>query len=88
MREAVDAARRFNARRTYLTGFGHEVSHEDYTSILEFAEGRKTSAVAQRRPNVREGIQLVGKDPVPWSRPAFDGLKVVVRSGDIGDSYS
>lgn len=88
VREAVDAARRLNAQRTYLTGFGHEVSHDEYVAILEFAQnGQTTEKTESRSSNIREGIKLIGDSPVPWSRPAFDGLKVVIDSDGIRDEY-
>ena len=38
--QAVDVARRMGAPRTYLTGFSHEVSHEEYRTLLESVGGR------------------------------------------------
>ncbi|KAI9066725.1 hypothetical protein FKP32DRAFT_1589417 [Trametes sanguinea] len=75
--QAIEVARRMRARRTYLTGFSHEVSHEEYRTILEAVGGR---APAQRDVTemVRKGMGTIEEGPPVWVRPAFDGLRVVV----------
>ncbi|EKM60808.1 uncharacterized protein PHACADRAFT_246965 [Phanerochaete carnosa HHB-10118-sp] len=78
--EAMTVARRMGAARTYLTGFGHEVSHDEYVSITE-AAGGKALDEAQLTPTEREALALVPEGESIWVRPAFDGLRVFV-SGD------
>ncbi|GJE87715.1 MBL fold metallo-hydrolase [Phanerochaete sordida] len=75
--EAITVARRMGAARTYLTGFGHEVSHEEYVSVCE-AVGGKAPADAQLTPTVREALDLVPPGETLWVRPAYDGLRVFV----------
>ncbi|KAI0702421.1 beta-lactamase-like protein [Cytidiella melzeri] len=75
--DSVAVARRMGAQRTYLTGFGHEVSHDEYVTLMETVGGRKKfdrvlTAIEQ------QGIALL-KDGEPiWIRPAYDGLRVSV----------
>ena len=69
------------AQRTYLTGFGHEVSHDEYVTMLEAVGGRKkfdhplTSVERQGLALIQDGIEE--EKPI-WVRPAFDGLRVLV----------
>lgn len=78
--EAITVARRMGAARTYLTGFGHEVSHDEYVSITETVGG-KTPDEAQLTPTERAALALVPPGDAIWVRPAYDGLRVFV-SGD------
>lgn len=80
--EAVKTVRRVEAGRTYLTGFGHNVSHEEYVTIGELVGG------AQREPeteNERGAAELIGPGMPIWIRPAHDGLRVFVERGGIAD---
>lgn len=40
--ESIAIARRIGATRTYLTGFGHEVAHEEYITITKAVGDRKS----------------------------------------------
>ncbi|KAI8995417.1 beta-lactamase-like protein [Trametes punicea] len=84
--QAVEIARRMGAHRTYLTGFSHEVSHEEYRTILEAVGGRAPPA-EEVTEMVRRGLETIEEGPSIWVRPAFDGLKVVVEGGgkDVRD---
>lgn len=75
--EAVTVARRMGAQRTYLTGFGHEVSHDEYVTIGQ-AVGGKTKKEAQLTPTEKAALALVPPGEPIWVRPAFDGLQVYV----------
>ncbi|EIN13400.1 hypothetical protein PUNSTDRAFT_94447 [Punctularia strigosozonata HHB-11173 SS5] len=80
LEQAVAAARRIGAARTYLLGFGHEVSHEEYVTIGEAAGGRRVEDVSGLSAAEREGVAIVQKEGEPiWMRPAFDGLQVRIR---------
>ncbi len=75
--DAVEVARRMGAQRTYLTGFGHEVSHEEYVTIGEVLGGKQKEK--ERLTSVeRQGLQLIEAGEDLWLRPAFDGLRVFV----------
>ncbi|EMD41644.1 hypothetical protein CERSUDRAFT_110218 [Gelatoporia subvermispora B] len=80
--QSVATARRLNAARTYLLGFSHEVSHDEYVAMGE-AVGGKALTPKQLTPSVHAGLEKIEKGPAVWVRPAFDGLKVMV-SGDGG----
>lgn len=78
MEQAVGYARQLKAQRTYLLGFSHEVSHEEYETMLRAVGGRR---VPQKELTevVKAGLDtldLAGEKV--WVRPAFDGLQVFV----------
>ena len=78
MEQAVGYARQLKAHKTYLLGFSHEVSHEEYETMLRAVGGRR---VPQRELTeaVKAGLDtldLAGERV--WVRPAFDGLQVFV----------
>jgi len=80
--QAVTIAREMGAQRTYLIGFSHEVSHDEYITLCEAVEG-KTKALPQKKlsPVEEEGMKLIPTGKSAWIRPAFDGLRVLI-SGD------
>lgn len=86
--ESIAAARKIGASRTYLTGFGHEVSHEEYVTITEYVGMGETASKRPLSDVEKEGIQLVQGGPHGiWVRPAHDGLKVVVAgTGSVVDT--
>ncbi|KAF8634423.1 hypothetical protein AX15_000874 [Amanita polypyramis BW_CC] len=86
LEEAVKVARRIGAARTYLTGFGHEVSHEEYVTIGEMVGGGAKEVLTE---NERQGAELaeIGRGKEIWVRPAHDGLRVVVGRGVEDESY-
>jgi len=84
IKEAVNVARRINAQRTYLTGFGHEVAHDEYVTIGEYVGGKVVG-----NPNEKEKycIDLVDEGKDVWLRPSHDGLRFVVSDkGDVEDN--
>ncbi|KAF8272972.1 hypothetical protein EI94DRAFT_1717135 [Lactarius quietus] len=86
IKEAVNVARRINAQRTYLTGFGHEVSHEEYVTIGEYVGGKTID-----NPTAMEKycIDLVDEGKNIWLRPSHDGLQFEVSNEGavIDNSY-
>jgi len=76
--ESVAYARRMGAQRTYLTGFGHEVSHDEYTRVCEFVGG-KAIPLAGRTSSEEKCLDLIQDGRTLWLRPAFDGLRVYVN---------
>lgn len=84
IREAVNVARRINAQRTYLTGFAHEVSHDEYVTVGEYVGGK-----AADNPTVKEKycIDMIDEGRCIWLRPSHDGLRFEVsRSGIVRDN--
>ncbi|EUC67173.1 RINT-1 family protein [Rhizoctonia solani AG-3 Rhs1AP] len=81
---AFDAAKRVNAHRTYMVGFGHRIPHDDWNSIGEYLEGRDMNEKQLERPNVlgAMGILPQGGEPV-WIRPAYDGLRLLGNKEEI-----
>jgi len=80
--EAVRTARRVKAGRTYLTGFGHYVTHDEYVAIGEEVGGAQREAETE---NERRGAELIGAGKPVWMRPAHDGLRVFVRPRGVAD---
>jgi hypothetical protein len=81
--DSIATARRMGAARTYLTGFGHEVPHDDYVAIGEFAGGKYDSDTAELTTTQQRGISLIGEGRSIWLRPAHDGLRVFVNQEGI-----
>ncbi|KAI1797581.1 beta-lactamase-like protein [Ganoderma leucocontextum] len=78
MEQAVGYARQLKAHKTYLLGFSHEVSHEEYETMLRAVGGRRVPP-KELTEVVRAGLDtldLAGEKV--WIRPAFDGLQVFV----------
>ncbi|KAK0456408.1 beta-lactamase-like protein [Armillaria borealis] len=81
---AVDTARRVGALRTYLTGFSHEVSHEEWVRITEVvSSGQLPAQPSQWLDEITDMEQQAlgmtmkeGENAVTWIRPAFDGLRI------------
>jgi phosphoribosyl 1,2-cyclic phosphodiesterase len=83
IKEAVNVARRINAQRTYLTGFGHEVSHDEYVTVGENVGGKVID-----NPTVKEKycIDLLDKGQNIWLRPSHDGLRIEVSGEGVKDN--
>ncbi|THH29721.1 hypothetical protein EUX98_g4464 [Antrodiella citrinella] len=76
--ESVAYARRMGAQRTYLTGFGHEVSHDEYQRVCE-SVGGKVIPLGERTQSEEKCLSLIQEGKSLWLRPAFDGLRVFVN---------
>lgn len=84
--EAMSVARRMKADKTYLLGFSHELSHDDYVAIGEAAGGTGLSKRGQELIS-QHGLQSVHEGQPIWIRPAFDGLRVsVTQDGQVRDA--
>ncbi|KAG5648258.1 hypothetical protein DXG03_006216 [Asterophora parasitica] len=85
LESAVEAARRIDALRTYLVGFGHEVAHDEYVTLGEAVGGKRFDAVELTEMEKR-GMELIREGENVWMRPAHDGLRVFVEgNGGISD---
>ncbi|TFY83986.1 hypothetical protein EWM64_g46 [Hericium alpestre] len=85
VKQAIDFARRFDAHRTYLIGFGHEVSHDEYVTIGEYVGGAKKDVAALTLTEKR-GIDLVDEGQPIWVRPSHDGLRVSISGSEVEDN--
>jgi phosphoribosyl 1,2-cyclic phosphodiesterase len=83
--QAVDHARKIGARTTLLTGFSHEVAHEEWERIMSAAEGARPGEdeLSGMREVVRNAVSLVDEGQKVWIRPAFDGMKLWVEDGEV-----
>jgi len=82
IQEAVATVRRLGPRRTYLTGFGHEVSHDEYITVGKAAGGEIPIDTIDMSTTVRRGIKRIGEGKPVWIRPSHDGLRVFVSNDD------
>lgn len=83
LEQAMMMSRRVGASKTYLTGFSHEVSHEEYVKLGEIIGGAPYDEELLSE-NEREGLKLIGSGEDMWLRPAHDGLRITVRVGRDG----
>ncbi|PIL26300.1 hypothetical protein GSI_12056 [Ganoderma sinense ZZ0214-1] len=85
--QSVEYARKVRARRTYLLGFTHEVSHEEYETMLRAVGGRRVPP-EELTEVVSEGLDMLDlTGERVWIRPAFDGLQVFVsEQGEVRDN--
>lgn len=82
IQDSIKIARRIDAQRTYLVGFSHEVSHDEYVTIGEAVSG-KMKERGDMTGNEIEGTDLIGEGNSIWLRPAHDGLRVFVGGEDL-----
>jgi hypothetical protein len=62
--DALDTAQKVAAQRTYLTGFSHRVSHDEYVTLCEVihrGSNAVTTDTPQVTPQVRDGLALIKK---------------------------
>ncbi|KAH8835933.1 beta-lactamase-like protein [Flagelloscypha sp. PMI_526] len=96
--QAYEHARRISAKQTYLVGMDHTVSHEEYTTIAEVVEGRgeisdamsyvEKTGIHDARDGLSAGTRLArvsDENQVPFIRPAYDGLRLMVADGEVRD---
>ena len=87
--DAVATARKVAAERTYLLGFSHKASHEEYITFGEVVGGRVIKDGDAMTPREREGLGLIPEGDNVWVRPAHDGLRIEVSETGIvkDDTY-
>lgn len=89
--ESIPIAKKIGAQRTYLTGFSHRISHEEYVTITEAVGGKSLEGVVLTEIE-RKGMEMIAAtetDARPiWIRPAHDGLRIVLsRKGVVDETY-
>ncbi|KAF9066089.1 beta-lactamase-like protein [Rhodocollybia butyracea] len=84
LEQSIATARRIGATRTYLLGFSHKVSQEEYVTITEAVGGADIDESALS-VSEKEGLGMIGVGEPFWIRPAHDGLRVVVDRGLVRD---
>ena len=83
--ESVAIARRMGAQRTYFTGFGHEVSHDEYTAVCEVVGG-KSIPTDEMTASEEKCLGFIEDGKSVWVRPAFDGLRLFIdKDGEPTD---
>lgn len=83
--DALMIAKKIGATKTYLTGFSHEVSHEEYVTITE-AIGGKLKNKNDLTESEKTGLELVQSGGQIWVRPAHDGLRLFInKDGSVYD---
>ncbi|KAJ6585285.1 beta-lactamase-like protein [Mycena capillaripes] len=81
LKEAVEAARKIGAKRTYLLGFTHEAAHDEYVRITEVIGG--SEAPIDPTENELKGLALLGEGDAIWVRPAHDGLRIQINPNKL-----
>ncbi|KAG8748051.1 hypothetical protein FRC10_009803 [Ceratobasidium sp. 414] len=86
----VEAARRLNAQRAYMVGFGHGIPHSDWVSIGKRLGGKELGEEEVQRPHVTKALEMVpaGEAEGIWIQPAYDGLRLFANGTDIWDEES
>ena len=72
--EALDTALKVRAQRTYLTGFSHIVSHEEYVTLgetISLGSNVITTGTLQSSRRVQIGLELIKKYYAGLSSPAM-----------------
>jgi hypothetical protein len=82
IQEAVATVRRFNPTRTYLIGFGHDISHDEYVTVGKAAGEEGSIDTARMSTAERRGVKRIGEGKPVWIRPSHDGLRAFVSSDD------
>ncbi|KAK7049089.1 beta-lactamase-like protein [Favolaschia claudopus] len=88
--QSLATARRIGAQRTYLTGFCHEATHEEFVTITSVVGGAVQRPSSLSKKEARALATIEPGNPV-WVRPAYDGLRVVInpdRTVNDGTKYS
>ncbi|OJA07623.1 hypothetical protein AZE42_01128 [Rhizopogon vesiculosus] len=86
IKEAVATVRRLNPRRTYLTGFSHDVSHDEYITVGKAAGGEGPIDTGNMSTTERRGVKRIGEGNPVWIRPSHDGLRVFISNdGSVRD---
>lgn len=84
--DSISIARRMKATRTYLTGFGHEMTFEDWTAVGHVVEGAAVEKTALTLDG-KKAVDLVPPGDPIWLRPSVDGLRVFISdTGEVWDS--
>ena len=87
VQDAVKAARRMNATRSYFTDICHDVSHDELEQIGRWVGDPKSVNRAEVSENVKRGLDLAGDGPACFVRPAFDGLRLLIgKDGSVEES--
>ena len=80
LQQSVEYARLIGSLRTYLVGFSHEVSHEEYETLLKAVGGRQVPP-EEMTEAVERGMATLDLRGEPiWIRPSYDGLRVFVAA--------
>lgn len=80
LKQAVEAVRRLGARRSYLVGFTHDLTHEAFSEILRCVSEKKEAPEGSPKA-VQDALDIVKGDGSYWVQPAYDGLRVAVNEG-------
>ncbi|KIK71381.1 hypothetical protein GYMLUDRAFT_33540 [Collybiopsis luxurians FD-317 M1] len=82
--QSIAHARKIGASRTYLLGFSHQVTHDEYVTITEAVGGAELDE-SKLTKSEKEGLEQIGTGDPLWVRPAHDGLRVVIEQGLVRD---
>lgn len=88
LREALASIRRFGAPRNYMTGFSHNITHDEYVTMGKAAGGDQFCE-EELTATEKKGLEMIKDGTSVWVRPAHDGLRVLVSSEGVveDDTY-
>ncbi|TFK76751.1 hypothetical protein BDN72DRAFT_754178 [Pluteus cervinus] len=81
---SIETSRRIDAKRTYWTGFSHDVAHDEYVTITEVVGGAQKDDEKLTEAE-KAGLELIGQGKNIWVRPAHDGLRVFIDGTGVRD---
>jgi len=92
IKDAVLTASRIGATSTYLIGFGHEIPHDDWTKICQYASGDPEPARASDNYRVGKAMGMIDEaDSEDFERntsflPCFDGQRLHIKGREVDDT--
>jgi hypothetical protein len=91
IKDSVLTALRIGATVTYLIGFGHEIPHDDWTKICQYASGVPEPARGSSNYRVQRAMVLIdeaeeGKSIRPCMLPSYDGLRLRIKGRRVEET--
>jgi hypothetical protein len=92
IKEAVLSASRIGAASTYLIGFGHEIPHDDWMKICQYASGEPDPARASDNYRVEKAMLMIDEAESDGLKretsylPCFDGQRLHIKGRSVKDT--
>jgi len=92
IKDSFIAASKIGASSTYLIGFGHEIPHDDWMKICQYASGNPEPARASVNYRVERAMTMIDEaESEGFSRrttflPSFDGQRLHLKGRAVEDT--